>query len=188
MEELYFPNANEWRNWLKEHHSQIESIWLIFYKKSVGKPTMDYESAVEEALCYGWIDSIKKNIDNERYVFKFSPRKDVSKWSESNKKRVSRLMRQKRMTKYGMLKVKAAKANGMWDKPGRPEIPQEIPPKFLSALERNETAYRYFTSLAPSYRKQYIGWIATAKRAETQEQRVIKSIKLLEDGKKLGMV
>ena len=188
MEELYFKNSVEWRKWLKKNHSQAESIQLIFYKKATGKPSMDYESAVEEALCYGWIDSIKKNIDEERYSFKFSPRQDASKWSPSNKKRIERLITQKRITKYGMAKVEAAKKNGMWDKADRPQIPDEIPPSFQVALNKNKSASAFFKSLAPSYRRRYIGWIATAKRDETQAQRIEKSIRMLEEGKKPGMV
>lgn len=187
MEQLYFKTRDEWRDWLKKNHKQKESILLIFYKKSTRKPTMDYNSAVEEALCYGWIDSIKKRLDDEKYTFKFSPRNSLSKWSESNKKRVAKLIKEKRMTKHGMKKIDAAKQNGMWYKEVKPEIPAELPLLFEEALNKNKTAKTNFENLAPSYRKQYIGWIFSAKKDKTINKRIEESVNLLEQGKKLGM-
>ena len=187
MKQYYFKSGSEWRKWLSINHRQDESIELIFYKKGTGKPTMDYNTAVEEALCFGWIDSIKKRLDDERYTFRFSPRKDNSKWSESNKKRVAKLVKEKRITKYGLAKINAAKKNGMWDKPDRPEIPDELPKVFAKALRKNKKAESNFNSLAPSYRKQYIAWIATAKQESTVVKRLNEAIQLLEEGRKLGM-
>lgn len=187
MKKLYFKNGSEWRKWLSRNHEQSESIELIFYKKGTGKPTMSYDTAVEEALCYGWIDSIKKRVDDEKYTFRFSPRKASSKWSPSNKKRVANLQKEKRMTGFGQAKIDAAKANGMWDKKDRPEIPDEPPAEFKKALKKNKTAEKNFNNLAPSYRKQYIGWIAAAKQEATIRKRIKESIQLLKEGKKLGM-
>jgi uncharacterized protein YdeI (YjbR/CyaY-like superfamily) len=187
MEELYKKSAPEWRSWLASHYDKSKGVWLVFYKKDSGKPTLEYEEAIEEALCYGWVDSIIRKIDDQRYARKFTPRKDESKWSELNKKRVRKLIREKRMADPGLNKVKIAQKNGMWDKPDRPQISFELPEDFKLALNDNSTAGEHFNRLAPSYQKQYIGWISVAKRAETREKRIAESIRLLERGEKLGM-
>ena len=107
MKSRYFKAPKEWRTWLKSNHDKETELWLIFYKKHT-RPTLDYESAVEEALCYGWIDSIIKKIDESRFARKLTPRKNRSKWSPSNKKRVEGLIKSGRMTNVGLLKIKAA--------------------------------------------------------------------------------
>ena len=187
MKQLYFKTSSEWREWLHENHDKENELWLIFYKKETGLPSIDYESAVEEALCYGWIDSIIKKIDEQRYAQKFTPRKLKSKWSPSNKTRVNKLIKVGRMTPAGQVKIDAAKANGMWNKSDRPVLSLEIPLEFKKALDQNKKAKEYFNSLATSYKKQYIGWIVTAKKEETRKKRINESIALLEKGEKLGM-
>lgn len=187
MKQLYCETRAEWREWLRVHHDKEDVVWLVFYKKETGKPSMDYEAAVEESLCFGWIDSIIKKIDDERYARKFTPRKDKSKWSESNKRRVGRLIERGLMTENGLAKVEAAKASGMWDKSDRPQISLEIPEEFKVALAGKPDAREFFERLAPSYRKQFIGWITAAKRPETMANRIDESIELLKRGEKLGM-
>ena len=187
MKQLYFKTSDAWRDWLQSNHDKEKEVWLIFYKKETGEPSMEYESSVEEALCFGWIDSIIKKLDERKYARKFTPRKDSSNWSELNKKRVERLIRQNRMTEMGLVKIEKAKKNGQWDKPDRPSIPLDIPQDFQSALDNNSKAKETFTGLAPTYQKHYIGWIYTAKRPETKEKRIKESIGLLERGQKLGL-
>lgn len=187
MEHVYVKTRKEWRGWLDQHHDESRGIWLVFYKKHTGKPSLDYEAAVEEALCFGWIDSIIKKIDEDRYVRKLTPRKPNSRWSELNKKRIMKLERQGLITKAGMARVTEAKTSGLWDKPDRPSISFEVPLELARALDTNATAKRFFDQLAPSYQKHFIGWIAVAKRQETKDRRVRESIALLEQGKKLGM-
>lgn len=187
MKELSFKTSGDWRTWLRDNHDKEAGIWLVFYKKGSGEPSVDYESAVEEALCFGWIDSIIKGIDEKRYKQKFTPRNESSRWSESNRKRVARLIEHDRMTEFGLAKITAAKRNGQWDKPGRPEIPSGVPEEFRAALNRNRKAEEAFNRLSPSYRRQYIGWIFSAKRPETRERRIREAIGLLENGQKLGM-
>ena len=102
MKQVYVQNREEWRNWLRQHHDRSNGIWLVFYKKHTGKPTLKYDEAVEEALCFGWIDSIIKKVDDEKYVRKLTPRKADSRWSESNKKRVTKLQKQGLMTQVGL--------------------------------------------------------------------------------------
>jgi len=148
---------------------------------------MEYGKAVEEALCFGWIDSIIKKIDDEKYARKFTPRKDNSKWSELNKRRVEKLIKDNRMTKSGLAKIEFARQSGQWNKPDRPAIPFDIPKDFKTALDKNKKARENFNQLAPSYQKQFIGWIAIAKRKETKEKRIKEAIDLLKNGQKLGL-
>ncbi len=173
--------------WLKNNHDKVGEIWLIFHKKHTGIPSVSYEDAVEEALCFGWIDSIKKKIDEKRYKQKFTPRRRNSKWSELNKKRVKKLISQNLMTKAGLEVIRQAKTNGTWDLLPAARLPIEMPKEFKGALNRNHEAGNFFNSLAPSFKKQYIGWVGSAKKAETRQRRIGKSIELLEKGEKLGM-
>ncbi len=187
MNKLYVKTRSEWRKWLKKNHDKVSELWLIFYKKETGKPSIDYEAAVEEALCFGWIDSLVKKIDEERYARKFTPRKDKSVWSESNKKRVKKVIKEGRMTEYGLKKIKAAKKSGKWYEDETPVFSLTMPTLFNQALKKNKKAEETFNRLTASQRKHYLGWIATAKKQETVEGRIKESIKILERGKKLGL-
>jgi len=187
MNQVYVKTRKEWREWLSQNHDKSSGIWLVFYRKHIGKPTLEYAESVEEALCFGWIDSIIKKIDDEKYVRKLTPRKAGSRWSELNKERIARLNKQGLMTGAGILKIKRAKASGIWDKPDRPQISFDIPTELENALAKNGKAKHFFEQLAPSYQKQFIGWIEVAKRQETKERRVKESIALLERREKLGM-
>jgi len=184
---LYFQNIEDWRSWLAQNHHKSAGVWLVFYKKEFGKPTLEYEEAVEEALCFGWIDSIIKNVDEQQYLRKFTPRKPESKWSELNKKRVQKMIELGRMTKAGAAKIEAAKKSGWWDKPDRPQISIRMPEEFRLALEEQKTAKTFFDQLAPTYQKQYILWIQMAKRTETRERRIKEALILLAKGEKLGL-
>lgn len=187
MKQLYVVDREQWRNWLSKNHATKNGVWLIFYKKGTSKSTIEYEAAVEEALCFGWIDSIIKKIDAAKYARKFTPRSDKSNWSALNKKRVGRMIKQGRMTEAGLMRIKAAKKTGLWDKDDRPQISLDIPPEFAKALACNKKAKQFFDKLAPTYRKHYIGWIAVAKRPVTKKRRIDESIALLEKGRKLGL-
>lgn len=187
MKQVYIKNRKEWRDWLNQYHDKSSGIWLVFYKKHTGKPTLDYDEAVEEALCFGWIDSIIRKIDDERYVRKLTPRNVNSQWSESNKKRIAKLEKQGLMATAGIRTIKEAKAFGLWDRQNRPQIPMKISKELESALAINKKAKNFFDQLAPSYQKQFISWIETAKRQETKDRRIKESISLLEQGEKLGM-
>ena len=187
MKQLYVTNRDAWRDWLSHHHATETGVWLVFYKTDTGKPTIPYGAAVEEALCFGWIDSIIKRVDAARYARKFTPRRDHSNWSELNKSRADTMIAEGRMTDSGLVKIRSAKASGLWDQAPRPRGSLDIPPELAKALGRNKTARENFDALAPSYRKHYIAWIAVAKRAETRQRRVRESIALLAQGRKLGM-
>ena len=187
MKQLYVKTRDEWREWLSEHHNTESEVWLVFFKKETGRPSVEYEYSVEEALCFGWIDSIIKKIDAEKYARKFTPRKPDSKWSKLNKKRVAKVMKEGRMTEHGLAKIEAAKESGLWDQNNRPEVSLEMPDELGKALVKNKKAKSFFDQLAPSYQKQYILWVQVAQRQETKEKRVRESIHLLEQGKKLGL-
>jgi uncharacterized protein YdeI (YjbR/CyaY-like superfamily) len=188
MKTLYCKTLQEWRSWLKLNHDRASDIWLIFYKKEAGQPSVSYSDALDEALCYGWVDSVIKKIDEEKYARKFTPRKPESKWSDINKEKAKRLIAAKRMTRWGMSKIDAARENGMWDKPARLEISLEIPRELRAALKSEPVAEAFFDTLAPSNKRRYIAWIVTAKRPETKANRIEKSIKLLKEKKSLGLV
>jgi uncharacterized protein YdeI (YjbR/CyaY-like superfamily) len=181
-------NRVEWRAWLAANHDKEAEVWLVYYKKKSGRTSVDYEASVEEALCYGWVDSIIKKLDETKYARKFMPRKDDSKWSPSNIKRVKKLLKEGLMTEHGLRKMEAAKRSGKWDDPAqRPELTFEMHPEFARALDSNKRAKETFENLAPTYQKQYLGWIEVAKRPETRQKRIEESICLLADGQKLGL-
>jgi len=176
-----------WRAWLAENHATVKEIWLIFYKKHVGKSSLTYLEALEEALCFGWIDGLVRRIDDEKHTIRFSPRKESSIWSERNKKRVGKLIKEGRMTEAGLAKITAAQANGQWEKATLREVVMLVPPELTAALAKNAKARRNFEKLAPSYRKQFIYWVGAAKQDETRQRRVAESVRLLASNQKLGM-
>lgn len=189
METIYIKSIEKWREWLASNHAKVpEGIWLVYYKNGTKKPSLIYNETVEEALCYGWIDSIIKKIDEESYCRKFTPRKPNSKWSALNKKRAEALIQQKRMTKHGMCKIDEAKRQGIWDTAqDRPVVSFEMPVEFAQALKDNLVAKKFFDSLPQSACKQFIGWITTAKRESTKKNRINESIELLKQGRRLGL-
>jgi uncharacterized protein YdeI (YjbR/CyaY-like superfamily) len=113
---LRVASAKEWRAWLQANHAVEKEVWLIIYKKHTGTPSVTFEEATEEALCFGWIDSIMKGADEEKYILRYTPRRKGSKWSEANKKRAAKLIEQRRMTEAGLAKIEEAKRTGEWDK------------------------------------------------------------------------
>ena len=187
VEQLYLSNRNDWRTWLENNYATKKEVWLIYYKKHAGKPSIPYEDSVEEALCFGWIDSIIKRIDDERCARKFIPRTSRSTWSESNKKRAERMIRKDRMTEAGMARVNDAKKSGEWFESN--VVPKNlIIPAFIEeGLTKNKKASENFNKLAESYKKLYVRWISSAKREETRLRRLEEAIDLLEQNKKLGL-
>jgi uncharacterized protein YdeI (YjbR/CyaY-like superfamily) len=182
-----FRTRQQWRQWLVDNHSLEKGLWLLFHKKHTGRPGLAYEDAVEEALCFGWIDGILKRIDGDKHMVRFCPRRKNSIWSERNKERVRRMVREGRMTEVGLAKVAAAKAGGEWDKAAVREDTTIVPAELMDALAKHEKARLNFASLAPSYRRQFIYWIAIAKREETRRKRIDETIRLLSRNERLGM-
>jgi uncharacterized protein YdeI (YjbR/CyaY-like superfamily) len=188
MKQIYVATRSQWRKWLVQNHNkEAKGIWLVFYKKATGSPSLAYDDAVEEALCFGWIDSIIKRIDDGKYGRKFTPRKNDSRWSKSNKKRVEKIIKEGRMTVFGLAKIEAAKRSGNWGQDSRLILPSTIPEELSTALARNKKASDFFEKLAPTYRKHFIGWIITAKRPSTKASRLKESLALLTRGEKLGL-
>lgn len=187
IDKLYAVKREDFRNWLQKNHETENKIWLIYYKKKTGKPCISNNQALEEALCFGWIDSIVKSIDEEKYAKKFTPRRAESNWSELNRKRAKKMIKQGLMKEPGFSKIRLAQKKGNWNKkPSQNNIIQ-IPFEFIKALAENKSARKNFENLGASYRKQYIGWIANAKKTKTREDRILKTINFLVNNQKLGM-
>ncbi len=181
-------SRDEWRVWLANNNEKAKEAWLVYYKQGAGVSGVDYESSVEEALCFGWVDSIIKKIDEVSYARKFTPRKAGSKWSPSNIRRVEKNIREGRMTGRGMEMVESAKSSGAWDNPvSKPVFDLTMPPEFEKALQESPPALEQYEKLPMSHRKEYLLWIVTAKRPETRDRRIAESIRMLAEGKKLGL-
>jgi uncharacterized protein YdeI (YjbR/CyaY-like superfamily) len=178
---LQVRSRRQWRAWLAKHHTSSPGVWLVFYKAHTGVKSIHYEDTVREALCFGWIDSLIKRLDDERYALKVTPRQPTSKWSDINRKRWAELKAAGLLTSAGLA---AAPTNNSYAP--RPVIP-DLPVYIAKALKANSTAWEFFRELAPTYRRDFVVWIHTAKRAETRERRIRESIALLVTGKKLGL-
>jgi uncharacterized protein YdeI (YjbR/CyaY-like superfamily) len=184
MQQKLFKNRKQWRTWLEKNHASENEIWLVFYKVKTKKVSIKYEEAVEEALCFGWIDSIVKRIDDEKHMQKYTPRKVKSNWSATNKARVEKLINEDLMTKFGLEAIKNAKQNGSWERLDSVDIRIETPKIFKDALKKDDIAKQRFENLPPSKKKQFLWWIESAKRKETKEKRIKETIRLLQDNKR----
>ncbi len=182
-----FETRDAWHTWLVENHATAREALLVFHKKHTGKAGLTYLEALEEALCFGWIDGILRRIDDEKHMIRFCPRRKNSIWSENNKKRVRKLIKEGRMTEAGLVKVQEAKANGQWYKAAVREDVTLVPAALVEALARNELARRNFENLAPCYRKQFLYWVGSAKRDGTRERRIAEVVNLLTRNQKLGL-
>ncbi len=164
-----------WREWLLKNHARTEGIWLISYKKGTGKPRFDYEEAVEEALCFGWIDSKPNKLDDERSMLWFAPRKAGTGWSAINKARVEKLISSGAMAPAGLAKIKAAKADGSWNALDAVES-LELPPDLVEAFQKNATAKSFFDAFPRSVKRAILEWIASAKKPETRKKRIQETV------------
>ena len=167
----------EWRAWLARNHAASSGVWLVTYKRETGKPRVEYDEAVEEALCFGWIDSRTNKLDEKRSLLWMSPRKARSGWSRTNKERVERLERQGLMTEAGRAAVATAKENGAWAALDAVEA-LELPEDLARALAANPKANANYEAFAPSAKKVILTWIASAKRPETRAKRVEETVRL----------
>jgi len=189
LEHIYFNNRESFRSWLEKNHNKSIGIWMIFYRKQKDNECIKYNEALEEALCFGWIDSIIKKVDDDRYVRKFTPRTNISKWSDLNKKIVLSLMEKGKMTKAGLEKIDIYLKTGKidWGSNGDMKNELQIPDFIIKAFSDNEPALTNFNNLAQTYKRHYILWITTAKREETVQNRLQESIGLLKENRKLGL-
>jgi len=175
------PDRASWRQWLAKRHEQRDAIWLVFHKRSSPGTSPSYDEAVEEALCFGWIDSTVNRLDERRNVQLFAPRKPRSTWSASNKKRVARLRREGLLAQAGIDAIERAKENGSWsalDAVERLEEPQDL----AAALDAKPAAREHWSGFSPSSRKAILWWIVSAKRAETRSKRIEQTVRMAEKG------
>jgi uncharacterized protein YdeI (YjbR/CyaY-like superfamily) len=174
--ELYFKTREDWRSWLEENHKRQDGIWFVFYKKISAKPSVLYNDAVEEALCFGWIDSKIKSVDEEHYIQWFTPRRSGSKWSELNISRVCKLIAEGKMKPAGLAAYEnAVKMPESLKESGKNEV-QVVPEDLTEALKSNTIAYENFKKFPPSSRRLYLLWLGDAKRPETRIARIAKIV------------
>ncbi|MDY6958805.1 MAG: YdeI/OmpD-associated family protein [Halobacteriota archaeon] len=178
-------DRDEWRSWLAGHHETEDEIWLIYYKKHTGKPRIPYDDAVEEAICFGWIDGTVKKIDEEQYAQRYTPRKKRSVWSDLNKSRARKMIESGKMTSAGLEKL----GDHLKEESSSPKVEElTIPLDLKDALISDPQAWENFSNFAPSYRRDYIGWILAAKREDTRQRRISAVVKRSKDNIKPGMM
>lgn len=177
-------NRQDWRDWLALNHNQVKEIWLIFLKKHTQKATFLYQDALEEALCFGWIDGVRQRIDEHRYAQRFSPRIKSSHWSEVNKGLAVMLEAKGLMTSAGLASKYSSEPT-----PAHPLKQQgsDTPDWLVAAIQSDFTAWNNFLSLPPSHQRRYVGWISAAKREETRNKRITEAISLLRENKRIGL-
>lgn len=172
VEEYCPQDKQDWRKWLELNHVKKEAVWLIFYKKKSAQANLDWSEAVDEALCFGWIDSVKRPIDNEKYIQYFSKRKAKSTWSKINKDKVDYLTSENLMQEAGFKTIEIAKKNGAWSILDEVEA-LIIPEDLKKAFDKRVGALAYFEGLSKSAKKILLSWVVLAKRADTRQKRII---------------
>ena len=183
LETFYPKNRKEWREWLQTNHDKKHSIWLIYYKKKANVPTVQYSEAVDEALCFGWIDSKAKPIDAEKFMQFFCPRKEKSVWSKINKEKVDRLIKEGLMTNAGFEIIEKGKQNGSWTILDGAEaliIPNDLEDEF----QKKPNSKDYFLGLSRSDKRNILQWLVLAKRPETRQKRINEIVDLAEQKQK----
>jgi uncharacterized protein YdeI (YjbR/CyaY-like superfamily) len=178
---LDIRTRRRWRAWLAKHHTSSPGIWLVFYKRHTAVKSIPYEDAVREALCFGWIDSLIKRLDDHRYAIKVTPRQATSRWSAINRRRWTELKAAGLLASAGL--AAPPTENTYAPKPIIPELPIYI----AKAIKASPKAWKFFNTLAPSERRDFVVWIHVAKRPETRERRIHESVDLLAAGKRLGL-
>ncbi len=180
MEFIDLRHRAEWREWLRAHHNSASEILLVYHKN--GAPSIGYEESVEEALCFGWVDSLIRRIDDHRYARKFTPRKPNARWSTSNRARYAELARRGLLEAPGI----ARPPNGRSGDAPRPSL-TAIPPYIERGMRAHPRAWAVFQKIPPSHQREYLAWIDSAKREETKQKRLAEAIERLAAGQKLGM-
>ena len=190
LKTYFAKDRKAWRKWLEKNHATSPGIWLIYYKKISGKKRLEYNDAVEEALCFGWIDSTARPLDEEKYMQRFTPRKPKSGWSNLNKQRIERMIEQSLMTAAGLEKIDIAKKNGSWeslDKIYAPVEQLQIPSDLAKEFSRNKKAKNNFENFAVFTRRQFLYWINSAKRDDTRKERIKLAVMMCAVNKKPGI-
>lgn len=189
-ETLYVTNRKQWRAWLARHHKSAPEIWLVYYRKASGKERIPYNDAVEEALCYGWIDSILKPIDTDKYAQRFSPRRKNSPLSPMNKERIRRLIRQKKMTRAGMESIGRHLVEDLKQVSVSKQLKAfKMPDDILEHLKQDPVVWRNFQKFPESYKRIRIGWIDGARHRPAEfEKRLRYFMKMTAKNRRFGMV
>jgi uncharacterized protein YdeI (YjbR/CyaY-like superfamily) len=185
MKTLLVQSIVQWRDWLKQHHASEAEVWLIFHKQHTGIASLDRKDALDEALCFGWVDSLVKRLDDRRYALKFTPRRADSRWSASNRERYAELKASGRLKPAGIKRPPTERGYG--PRPPRRALPSTLPAYIQEALKKHPKALRNFEALTPSQRRRYFAWIESAKREETKQRRLKEAIQLLAAGELLGL-
>ena len=185
MKTLLVRTVDQWREWLDEHHASESEVWLVFHKLHTGVASIDYKDALDEALCFGWVDSLVKRLDNRRYVLKFTPRRADSRWSTRNRQRYAALKASGRLKPAGL--ERAPGGRGYGPRPRRLSMPSKLPRYMQAALQKHPAAFRHFKTLALSQRRRYFAWIESAKHEATKARRLKEAIRLLTAGQVLGL-
>jgi len=180
---LDLRSRSRWRAWLEANHDSASEIWLVYHKSHTGKTSIGYEDSVEEALCFGWVDSLIRRLDDDRYARKFTPRKPDSFWSDSNRERYAKVEALGLLAPAG--RERAPTGNRY---PRRPKRSSAVPAYIEKAFKVDPRAWATFERLTPRERVLYVGWIENAKREETKARRIEKCFRQLAAGKKLGLV
>lgn len=187
---LYVADRKAWRSWLAKHHDTEKEIWLVYYRKNSRKPRIPYNDAVEEALCYGWIDSTVKSLDKDRFAQRFTPRKSGSKLSEANKERIRRLIKQNKMTAAGLATVQHVLEISLTKQSGKARYTRfAIAPDILQVLKADKQTWENFKKFTASYKRIRMGWIEDArKRPQEFRKRLKYFLKMTAQNKRFGMV
>jgi len=181
---IAFQSQNKWRSWLSKKHSLADGIWLRLYKKDSGIKSINHDEALDEALCYGWIDGQAKSLDEESYLQKFTPRRKRSLWSKRNREKVEQLIKDGKMHSSGLKEIDTAKSDGRWEMAYDSPKNMKIPDDFLKELSKKPEALAFFNTLNKT-NKFSIGWrLQTAKKPETREKRIKTIIEMMQQGKK----
>ena len=179
-----FPSQVKWRSWLDKNHATAPGLWLKFAKKGSGVATVDYQEAVEVALCYGWIDGLVRRLDDDFYIQRFTPRRAKSKWSKINRAKVEQLIANGKMRPAGLAEIERAKADGRWDDAYDSPSTMDVPDDLKRELRKNPTARKFFESLSRSYRYTILYNIHDAKKPETRARRIARFIEMLNEERK----
>jgi uncharacterized protein YdeI (YjbR/CyaY-like superfamily) len=186
MNTLYVTDREDFRSWLEKNHESASEIWLIFYKKQTGRPNIPLADAVEEGICFGWIDSLIKKLDENRYARKFTPRKHGSIWTGLNLARAQKMISIGRMTEAGLAKLKSGKKLTPVPWKGATKVP-ELPADLNTALSADKRAQQHFARLTARYVTMCLSWIEAAKRPETRERRIREFVALTARNERIGM-
>lgn len=180
-----FEDAPAFGAWLALNHASEPEVWVKMYKKGSGQKTINWEESVIEALCWGWIDGVRKSLDDQAYLQRFTPRRPGSNWSKRNREHVERLIAANRMQEPGLIHVQAAQADGRWEAAYAPPSEMTVPEDFLAALEKRPAAKAFFETLNKQNRYAIAYRLQTAKKPETRQKRLEQFLVMLEKGKKL---